>query len=116
MSPNTRDFFIDVRQRLMEMARNPTSRDKNRTAPGQRCWSRRNIGSYIVRASQLVSDADTSMSVRTLAADVRAELIWLEAGLTGIEVPRAPWAQRDDGTFDLEELIRAIDYALDSDA
>jgi len=74
------------------------------------------VGTYIVRATQLVSDAEISMSVRTLAADVRAELVWLETVMTAIEVPRAPWAQPDDGTVDLEELIRAIDYALDCDA
>jgi len=74
------------------------------------------MGAYIVRASELVSDADISMSVRTLAADVRAELVWLETGVTAIEVPRAPWSQPDDVTFTLGELIRAIDYALDCDA
>lgn len=74
------------------------------------------MGAYIVRASQLVSDADLSMSDRTLAADVRAALVWLETGMTPIEVPHAPWSQPGDEPFDLGELIRAIDCALECDA
>ena len=116
VSPNTRDFFVDVRQQLLEMGGNPGSRDANRGFGGESGCSRRDAGAYIVRASQLVSNADISMSVRTLAADVRAALIWFETGTTATEVPRVPWAQPDDSTFDLEELIRAIDCALDCDA
>ena len=116
MSPETRDFFVEVRQQLMEMTRNPGSRDTNRAAPGEPCRWRRDTGAYIVLASQLVSDAGISTSVRTLAADVRATLVRLEIRATATEVSRVPWAQPDDVTFDLEELINAIDCALECDA
>jgi hypothetical protein len=116
VNPNTRDFFVDVRQQLLEMARNPDGGDNDSGAPAAPHCSGLDTGAYIARASQLVSDADTSMSVRTLAADVRAELVWLETSATATERPGTYRARPDDVTFLLEDLISAIDCALDCDA
>lgn len=113
MNHNARDFFVDVRQQLMAVARNPDNGEK-RGVPTASHDSGLDTGAYIARASELVSHADVSTSVRTLAADVRAELIRLETGTTVPEVPGERRARRNV-TFVLEELISAIDCALECD-
>lgn len=115
MNHNARDFFVDVRQQLMEVARNPDNGGKHRGVSTASHDSGLDTGAYIARASELVSHADVSTSVRTLAADVRAELIRLETGTTVPEASGERRARRSV-TFVLEELISAIDCALECDA
>jgi hypothetical protein len=85
---------------------------EGRASAGSLCCHRE-TACFIARASELLGAPGLSLSVRTLLADVRAEMMWLESGAAPIEPPLRDCRRCRDVAIDVEELVTAINCALD---